>query len=68
VAASTACRANDELDTLPLFQPSAATGLSEKVSSGLTSYLLGETDQDMRCGRIERFFQNIHSMIRGHQG
>lgn len=59
---------DDELDALPLFQPSAATGLSEKVAGGLTRYLLGKTDQDMRCNRLERLFQNIHSMIRGHIG
>ncbi len=59
---------DDQLDELPLFQPSAATGLSEQMAEGLTGYLLGETDKDMRCNRLERFFQNIHSMIRGHIG
>ncbi len=59
---------DDELDELPLFQPSATTGLSEKMVEGLTGYLLGKTDKDMRCSRLERFFQNIHAMIRGHIG
>lgn len=59
---------DDELDELPLFQPSARTGLSEKMAEGLAGYLLGETDTDMRCSRLERFLQNIHSIIRGHIG
>jgi hypothetical protein len=59
---------DDELDALPLFQPSAATGLSDKVAAGLTRYLLGETDRDMRCNRLKRWFQNLHAMIRGHRG
>jgi Swiss Army Knife RNA repair-like protein len=59
---------DDQLDELPLFQPSAVTGLSEKIAEGLASYLLGETDNDMRCNRFERLSQNIHSMIRGHMG
>jgi len=59
---------DDQLDELPLFQPSAAMGLSEKMADGLTSYLLGRTDKDMRCNRFERFLQNIHSIIKGHIG
>src|SRR6185437_6457702 len=42
---------DDELDELPLFQPSAKTGISEKIVEGLSAYLLGETDKDMRCNR-----------------
>lgn len=59
---------DDQLDELPLFQPAAATGLSEKIADGLTGYLLGRTDKDMRCNRLQRFLQNIHSIIRGHVG
>jgi hypothetical protein len=59
---------DDELDELPLFQPSASTGIDEKIAEGLASYLLEKTDKDMRCNRIERFWQNIRSMVRGHQG
>jgi hypothetical protein len=59
---------DDELDELPLFQPSARTGISEEIVDGLSAYLLGKTDKDMRCNRFERFFQNIHSMIKGHEG
>jgi hypothetical protein len=56
---------DDQLDELPLFQPSAAMGLSEKMADGLTSYLLGRTDKDMRCNRLERFLQTF---IRSSKG
>jgi hypothetical protein len=59
---------DDELDELPLFQPSASTGISEEIAQGMAAYLLQETDQDMRCTRIERLLQNIRSMMRGHPG
>jgi hypothetical protein len=59
---------DDQLDELPLFQPSVATGLSEKIAEGLAGYLLGKSDKDMRGSRLERLLQNIHSMIRGHIG
>jgi HAD domain in Swiss Army Knife RNA repair proteins len=59
---------DDELDELPLFQPSASTGIDEKIAKGLAAYLLEKTDKDMRCNPIERFLQNIRSMMRGHQG
>ncbi len=59
---------DDELDELPLFQPSDSTGINEKIVDGLAAYLLGKTDKDMRCNRIERLFQNIGSMMKGHQG
>jgi hypothetical protein len=48
---------NDELDELPLFQPSAATGISEEIAQGMAAYLLEETDKDMRHNRLERWFQ-----------
>lgn len=59
---------DDELDELPLFQPSASTGIDEKIAEGLAAYLLEKTDKDMRCSPIERFLQNVRSMMRGHQG
>jgi hypothetical protein len=55
-------------DELPLFQPAATTGLSEKIADGLSAYLLGRTDKNMRCNRLQRFLQNIHSIIREHIG
>jgi hypothetical protein len=33
---------NDELDELPLFQPSATTGLTDKIIKGVVDYLDGK--------------------------
>jgi hypothetical protein len=35
---------DDELDELPLFQPSASVGISERIAEGLAAYLLETTD------------------------
>jgi hypothetical protein len=59
---------DDELDGLPLFQPSAITGLSEEMAQGLADYLLGRTDRDMRSSRLSRLFQNFHAILAGHKG
>jgi hypothetical protein len=59
---------DDELDELPLFQPSAATGLTDKIVSGVVKYLDGTTDEDMRSGPLERLLQNVQSALKGHQG
>jgi hypothetical protein len=59
---------DDELDGLPLFQPSAATGLTEKIVDGAAAYLSGATDQDMRRNRAKRLFQNLFAMVKGHKG
>ena len=59
---------DDELDELPLFQPSSRTGLTEKIVEGVTDYLNGTTDKDMRCNRFVRAVQNLHSVFTGHRG
>jgi HAD domain in Swiss Army Knife RNA repair proteins len=59
---------DDELDDLPLFQPSARTGLSDEIVDGVVAYLTGRTDNDMRCSRLKRVFQNVYTTIKGHQG
>ena len=59
---------DDELDELPLFQPSAATGLTDKIVRGVVKYLNGKTDEDMRSGPVERLLQNVQSVLKGHQG
>jgi hypothetical protein len=59
---------DDELDRLPLFQPSAATGLTETISNGLVAYLRGETDRDMRRVGVARHLQNLLAALRGHPG
>src|SRR3981081_3275692 len=43
---------DDELDELPLFQPSARTGLTDEIVERAADYLAGKTDQDMRRRRI----------------
>jgi HAD domain in Swiss Army Knife RNA repair proteins len=45
---------DDELDNLPLFQPSSAIGLSNEIARGVIKYLAGETDEDMRRSRTSR--------------
>ncbi len=59
---------DDELDDLPLFQPSPAIGLSNEIVRGVIKYLDGETDRDMRRGRMQRIVQNVSSILQGHPG
>ena len=59
---------DDELDQLPLFQPSANTGLTDKIVKGATDYLNGKTDEDMRHSVVVRVLQNIRSALKGHEG
>ena len=59
---------DDELDQLPLFQPSASTGLSEKIANGVANDLAGKIDEDMRCNAVVRALQNIKSAFKGHEG
>jgi hypothetical protein len=59
---------DDELDQLPLFQPSASTGLTENIAKGVANYLAGKTDEDMRCNAVVRVLQNIESAFKGHEG
>jgi hypothetical protein len=47
----------DELDGLPLFQPSASTGLSKTIAKGVADYLDGKTDEDMRRSALVRALQ-----------
>jgi HAD domain in Swiss Army Knife RNA repair proteins len=59
---------DDELDKLPLFQPSSRTGLTQKIVDGAADYLNGRTEKDIRCNRVVRVLQNIHSVFTGHRG
>ena len=59
---------DDELDDLPLFQPSSATGLTKAMCSGIARYLAGETEEDMRRTALMRKLQNIRSALAGHKG
>ena len=55
---------NDCLDELPLFQPSAKTGLSDDIVEGLEKFLKGETDKTMKAPAIVRLGQNIYSFFK----
>jgi hypothetical protein len=59
---------DDELDKLPLFQPSAATGLTRKIVTGVADYLNGKTDRDMRLNAVVRVLQNVSAALRSHPG
>ena len=59
---------DDELDELPLFQPSASIGLDPKIARGVTDYLNGKTNQDMHKNYVERLFENARAVIKGHKG
>jgi hypothetical protein len=59
---------DDELDELPLFQPSPATGLTDDVADRVAAYLNGATDTDMRRGRLDRLLQNVRALVEGHKG
>jgi HAD domain in Swiss Army Knife RNA repair proteins len=55
---------DDELDDLPLFQPSAATGLTPEIAKGVEDYLEGKTEKTMRASAVVRIGQNIHSLFK----
>jgi hypothetical protein len=55
---------DDELDHLPLFQPSCKTGLTPEIAKGVEQYLNGKTDQTMRASSLVRLGQNIHSLFK----
>jgi hypothetical protein len=55
---------DDELDELPLFQPSAATGITREIVKGVENYLNGKTDATMRANIVTRIGQNIHSLFK----
>jgi hypothetical protein len=59
---------DDELDSLPLFQPSWHVGLTDAIAAGVEAYLTGKTDKDMRCSRLRRVLQNCSAIFRGHPG
>jgi hypothetical protein len=55
---------DDELDDLPLFQPSATTGLTREIAKGVEDYLSGKTDETMRANAVVRLGQNIHALFK----
>jgi hypothetical protein len=59
---------DDDLDRLPLFQPSSGMGLTEEIAAGAAEYLNGKTDKDMRSNRFVRALQNLYALFKGHPG
>jgi hypothetical protein len=55
---------DDELDDLPLFQPSSKTGLTAQLSKGVERYLKGDTDETLRANFVVRLEQNIQSLFK----
>jgi HAD domain in Swiss Army Knife RNA repair proteins len=59
---------DDELDELPLFQPSTKTGLTQAIAKGVADFLDVKTDADMRRTAVVRVLQNFKSAFKGHPG
>ena len=59
---------DDQLDALPLFQPSRSAGITHEMVDAAADYLNGKTDKDMRRNTVIRIFQNLGSLIVGHKG
>jgi hypothetical protein len=59
---------DDELDDLPLFQPSSASGLTQAICTGVAKYFEGKIEGDMRRNALVRKLQNIRSALIGHEG
>jgi hypothetical protein len=59
---------DDELDPLPLFEPSRNTGLTDEMVTAAADYLNGKTDKDMRRNKLVRICQNLASLVVGHKG
>ena len=59
---------DDELDNLPLFQPSPRVGLTEDICDGLRDYFAKRSGKDMRRSGIVRTIQNLAAMLKGHKG
>ncbi len=54
---------DDELDDLPLFQPSPKTGITPGIVKGVERYLSGKTDRTMRANVLVRAGQNLRSLF-----
>jgi len=59
---------DDELDTLPLFQPSSNTGLSPEIAKAVIRYLNADSDEDMRRSSLFRMVQDATAVLRRHPG
>ena len=55
---------DDELDDLPVFQPSSKTGLTAEIAKAAAAYLNGETEECLRRNWFVRSCQNLMSRFR----
>lgn len=55
---------DDDLDQLPLFQPSGKTGLTSDIVRGVERYLSGKSDETMRAGSVKRFIENAEAIFK----
>jgi len=55
---------DDDLDQLPLFQPSCHIGITPEIVEGVVRYLNGETDKTMRADIVTRLGQNIEGLFK----
>jgi len=55
---------DDELDDLPLFQPSSTTGLKARVANAVARFLNRKTDKDMRSGAITPTLENARKRLK----
>src|ERR1044072_3662772 len=55
---------DDDLDDLPVFQPSSKTGLTDEVVKAAAAYLNGKTEECLRRNWFVRSFQNVISRFR----
>lgn len=54
---------DDELDDLPLFQPSSKTGITREIVKSVERYLNGDTDETIRRNAVTRIGQNIRALF-----
>jgi len=54
---------DDDLDQLPLFQPSRHSGITPEIVEGVARYLNGETDETMRANIVTRLAENIQGLF-----
>jgi HAD domain in Swiss Army Knife RNA repair proteins len=54
---------DDQLDDLPLFQPSSRTGITEEIVTIAADYLNGKSDSIFRRSVLRRRFQNVRSLF-----
>jgi Swiss Army Knife RNA repair-like protein len=55
---------DDDLDGLPLFQPSPQSGLTTHIARGVKRYLNGDTDNTMPANIIKRIGENALALLK----